>query len=96
MDQQKRDQSNRDVQKFFEDDSDDELLAEVTIFYLDEDGDNITNQAYDNYSSTISSGINNEHNYSNRVSENIIQQSRLFCVNVCVNLYRWVVLSIQL
>lgn len=60
-------------------DDEDALLNRAYDNYLDDNEDALLNQAYDNYLSSLSANvspgllhnINNDHNYSNRVSENI-------------------------
>lgn len=66
------DQSNRDVQKFFTDCSEnrfeDELLSSFNNFYLDDEDDDLINEAYDSYLISLGNYLSNEHNYANRVS----------------------------
>lgn len=67
---QSEDELLANLNSFYLDDSDDELLSNIKNFYLDDSDDEIVNKAYDNYLISISNYLENDHRYTNQVSEN--------------------------
>lgn len=65
------------IDSFYLDDSDDDLLSNVKHFYLDDSDDDLVNEAYENYLTSVSNYLVNDHNYTNQVSKNVKERKHM-------------------